>query len=61
VKRRSFITLLGGRGGIVAARGACAAASDAGDRWRTSIKCRFYRNNPLGDAWRGFLKNSLSA
>jgi hypothetical protein len=32
MKRREFITLLGGRGGRVAARGARAAAGDASDR-----------------------------
>ena len=31
MKRREFITLLGGRGGV-AARGADAAVDDAGDR-----------------------------
>ena len=30
MKRREFITLLGGRGGV-AARGTCAAGVDAGD------------------------------
>ena len=32
MRRRQFITLLGGRGGRVAARGARAATGDAGDR-----------------------------
>ena len=36
MKRREFITLLGRRGGGVAARGKGAAVGDAGDRlsWR---------------------------
>ena len=32
MKRREFITLTWRRGGSVAARGACAAVDDAGDR-----------------------------
>jgi hypothetical protein len=32
MRRRAFIALLGGAGGRVAARGAGAAAGDAGDR-----------------------------